>query len=362
MDKISICTVCMNRTVHLRETLPLNIRQNIHYPQLEFVVLDYNSPDGLEAWVRECMQSYLRSGILKYYKTYEPRYFALSHSKNMLLKLAGGDILCLVDADNFAGPGYAHLINSVFDGNDEKFIVTTLRKEFIPFRDQGGKLSFRRDHFHAARGFDEALVGYGIEDVDLVNRLEKRGGKRFFLEDRKYLQFIGHSNEERVKNFQMFKTLSAIYLMKSGTTETYNRVLYLLTDNNFLEVHYRFNEHLQNNTVITYGGWVIKEDECRQGAFRRVGNELELIFLHDTAVVFSEDEQGLSGYEKGGYVTWKKISRHEEMYLTLVLGYSECYNRLKYQANDKDPGTVNPSGWGSGTVYLNFDNTRPISV
>src|ERR1700748_3109986 len=100
MKKISICTVCMNRLMHLSETLPRNIRENMDYPNVEFVVLNYNSRDDMDNWIKYNMMDYIRSGILKYYKTTEPAYFDRSHSKNMALRLATGDILCMVDADN----------------------------------------------------------------------------------------------------------------------------------------------------------------------------------------------------------------------------------------------------------------------
>ena len=52
MKKISFCTVCMNRLQYLMQTLPVNIAGNIDYPNLEFVVLNYNSKDDMENWIR----------------------------------------------------------------------------------------------------------------------------------------------------------------------------------------------------------------------------------------------------------------------------------------------------------------------
>lgn len=44
---ISFCTVCMNRTLHLKETLIKNIRDNSAYPNLEYVLLNYGSKDEM---------------------------------------------------------------------------------------------------------------------------------------------------------------------------------------------------------------------------------------------------------------------------------------------------------------------------
>ena len=98
--KISFCTVCMNRLYHLKQTLPRSIKDNMDYPNVEFVLLDYNSEDGLENWVNTEMSDYIDSGVLVYYKTEEPEHFHRSHSRNVMFKLASGDILINLDADH----------------------------------------------------------------------------------------------------------------------------------------------------------------------------------------------------------------------------------------------------------------------
>src|SRR5690349_9158200 len=98
---ISFCIVCMNRLHQLEETLLQNIKDNEGYDNLEFVVLNYNSQDGMDEWVREHLSDYISIGKVNYYKTSEPTIFSHSHSKNLMFKLAKGDIVCNVNADNY---------------------------------------------------------------------------------------------------------------------------------------------------------------------------------------------------------------------------------------------------------------------
>jgi len=201
MNKISVCTVCMNRLEFLKETLPRNISQNSKYDNLEFVLLNYNSKDDLDDWVRKELYGYIESGILKYYKTTEPDFFRISHSKNMLCKLASGDIFCMIDADNYMGPDYVGWVNSIFLENGNNAVVTTIGEKFeLPFQDVGGKIAFSRELFYKVRGYDEGLKGYGMDDIDLVCRLLKAGGPRIMIRNKEYLQFIGHSQFERIRN------------------------------------------------------------------------------------------------------------------------------------------------------------------
>ena len=64
MKQISFCITCMNRLKHLQETLEKNILDNFLVDEVEFVVLDYNSQDGLEEWIAQSMMKYIEMGIL----------------------------------------------------------------------------------------------------------------------------------------------------------------------------------------------------------------------------------------------------------------------------------------------------------
>ena len=86
MKQISFCITCMNRLKHLQETLEKNILDNFLVDEVEFVVLDYNSQDGLEEWIAQSMMKYIEMGILVYYRTTEPAYYRRSHSRNMVFR------------------------------------------------------------------------------------------------------------------------------------------------------------------------------------------------------------------------------------------------------------------------------------
>ncbi len=327
MKKISICTVSMNRLVHLSQTLPRNIMENMNFPNVEFVVLNYNSRDDIDNWMKTNMKQYIQSGILKYYKTDEPQYFQRSHSKNTVMKLATGDILCMIDADNYAGPGYVEWIHSVFAAKGEDTIITTIRKDSIPYRDQGGKLCCSRELFYTVNGFDETLIDYGVEDVDFVNRLEKAGGKRFFIDDEKFLAFISHSFEDRVQNHHLINNVENAYILEAEVEQGETKVLFLLKDGSFMEAGFEFDKDKKNEWVTTYGGWSMIKGSHRKGAFeRRAPGVLEA-------------------------AGWKEVNGNSQFYNYLVTGYSECLNRLIYLENDKKHYAINENGWGRGVTY-----------
>jgi hypothetical protein len=178
--KISFCTTCMDRLYNLKETLSLNIENNISYPKLEFVVIDYNSKDDVGGWIKANMMHHIKSGLLVYYRTTEPKYFSMSHSRNIAFKVATGDIVNNIDADNYtfdiggkreAEENLAFYINRMANEAKDRKVIFAKGK-----RAMHGRIGFYKEEFISELGgYDESLIGYGHDDHDLVVRAWKLG-------------------------------------------------------------------------------------------------------------------------------------------------------------------------------------------
>jgi hypothetical protein len=353
----------MNRGHHLIRTLPVNILENKSYPYLEFVVLDYNSKDNVGDWIKQNLTPHIKSGLLKYYRTNEPEFFKLSHSKNMAMRLATGDILCMVDADNFAGPGYAHWVDAIFSSLGKKTLITTLRKDRIPYQDQGGKFCVGSELFYFVKGMDEGFIGYGMEDTDLINRMENAGGTRFFLEDKKYLRFIGHSDSERLRNYGFTNSLAKMYLRTSNPSPDKTSILYMLKDNTFAIMNYRFHDTLRNNMVRTFHGWMLDENGMTHGMLSRMNDNLILDFPDRKSIVCRRlADNCYQSSDAEDNMIWKEVDAGDELYIQYILAFTECTNRRKFIDNDKQQHSVNPDGWGRGAVTRNFDPAEYVEI
>ncbi|MEW4924695.1 glycosyltransferase family A protein [Algibacter sp. 2305UL17-15] len=226
--KISFCTVCMNRLDHLKQTLPQNIEDNKKYGNVEFVVLNYNSQDEIDQWMFSTMSEYLESGILKYYKTTAPKCFLMSHSKNAVTKLATGDIVCNVDADNFIGRGFAAYINKAYQRNQNIYIAVEKGKTQ---KDCYGRICMLKSDFITLKGYDENMTGYGFEDFDLRNRLELLGREVHYLSHSKFLKALTHDDNTRLKSESNANQIEKIYLRHINHAVT--ELLYLYRDGGF---------------------------------------------------------------------------------------------------------------------------------
>ena len=96
----------MGRLNHLQETLPKNLYGNQGFEGLEFVLLDYSSRDGLAGWIKARFMPEIKSGLLVYYRAEGYQRFFMAHAKNVAHRLARGEIVCNVDADNLTGWGF----------------------------------------------------------------------------------------------------------------------------------------------------------------------------------------------------------------------------------------------------------------
>lgn len=206
----------MNRLDHLRETLPANLAANSDYADLEFVLLNYNSTDEMEEWVMDTFSHEIKSGRVVYVRENTARFFKPAHSRNVCARMASGEVICNVDADNFTGQGFASFLTAEFSDPTPAIANTYDLYEYKELCTHG-RIAIRRWHFYKMGGYDENQVGWGGEDGDLNRRCLAAGFRRIVIPPM-YLQYIDH--DERVR-LQLIDLGNADDLTKAK--ETTNR-------------------------------------------------------------------------------------------------------------------------------------------
>ena len=212
---ISICTTCMNRLRDLRRTLPQNIDDN-PYERAEFVVLDYGSVDGMSEWAKTFLAEHIVSGKVTYYRCESDRYRP-SHARNVSFRLATGEIIVNVDADNFVGKGFLHKINQCMSLRDRRIMAVS--NQFLLPNSQRlllkGRFAMYKDDLVELGGYDEKLdeIGYSNEDLDLIMRamMLRFNFARFpsiHVNDR-----IDTPKEDKIKHMASQKTISELGFM-----------------------------------------------------------------------------------------------------------------------------------------------------
>jgi hypothetical protein len=217
---LSFCTTCMGRAHHLKQTLPRNLADTVRWDRpndVEFVVLDYHSPDDLAHWIATDpeLAPYREAGILRFARTDGWRHFRHSHAKNMAHALARGDYVCNVDADNFVGVGFADHLRGIFRRRPQAVVATNRLDPSLnepPYKGCMGRVALSRANFERLGGYDEGEVfrGWSGEDSDLVIRAVKNRMRPVFIRDRRFLQVLDHTDLERIERTETADTNAAL--------------------------------------------------------------------------------------------------------------------------------------------------------
>ncbi|MFC7523368.1 glycosyltransferase family A protein [Parapedobacter sp. GCM10030251] len=195
--KISLCITCMNRLYQLEKTLLQNIHDNIDYPNLEICLVNYNSTDNLDSFIREKFKSYIDKGILRYIHTTEPKTFHASKAKNLAHYFSTGDVVCNVDGDNFTGKDFAFYLNYLFNTIGEDCIVQFKRD---PLWGTVGRIALSRKNFLKLGGYSEDFYPTGFQDYELRERAVRSGLTYKKVQIDNFLNYISNSRDEKIKN------------------------------------------------------------------------------------------------------------------------------------------------------------------
>jgi len=189
----------MNRLYHLQQTLPVNLF-NSEGINREFVIVDYNSHDGLKDWIKS-VKPWIEKGIVKYCYTNTPKYFNAAHAKNIAHNQATGDIVCNLDADNFIMDGFCNYLLNVFQKPDVYYYSSSL--DSVGNHGSCGKIAILKKHFLSVNGYDESQShGWGWDDVNFRYRIKKFNNLTGVLGDIGWNWVISHDNAERIKNYR----------------------------------------------------------------------------------------------------------------------------------------------------------------
>lgn len=353
--KVSFCTTCMNRLHHLRHTLVQNIKDNQHYTNLEFVLLDYNSSDGLSDFISINFKEHIVTGLLKYYRTEEPDGYNMSHSRNMAFRLATGDIVCNIDADNYTGYDFASYVNRCFVNNKDVFLTT----HNIPGvkNDVLGRICVKKEHFHAINGYDERMLHYGFDDIDFANRLESIGLRKIQIESSGFLQAIEHSNGERMNNYTQGKGYQMLLIryLDASSSE-----LILLFEGSSYVRGTIVNNHYHN--VLKHEGrqnrntryrFSIVEPKWEEGNWKETSSKI-FIMQPDNKTTTLTKKNGVryTSPERGEYYLVQAPHVRE----TVLFFYNQICNRIIMEENTKDnKDLINGGRYGQGKIRKNFN-------
>jgi|SRR5215831_2564175 len=200
---IAFCITCKGRVQHVCKTLPRNLADNAGYPHAVFVLLDYNSQDGLREYVRSAHAAEIASGRLVVYTYPNIDVFKMAHAKNLAHRLGireGATILVNMDADNYTGSGFATYVASQFC-KPNVFLWANMNQPDRPGRGCSGRIVVTKQAFLKLGGYDERFETWSPDDKDFNARLRRLGYEGLEI-PRPYLNVVLHNDKMRFKEYK----------------------------------------------------------------------------------------------------------------------------------------------------------------
>lgn len=162
--EISFCSTCRNRLWQLKDTLHHNLESISD--EHEIVLVDYGSSDGLSDWIWTNFFESIKNKKLVFFEVKNEVRWNVSRAKNLAHRLASGDYLFNLDADNFITSSDIKIIN-------ENRILNLNCWQFSGIMPDGsyGRIGVPKKIFDEVGGYDEALLAMGGQDFDLLRRI-----------------------------------------------------------------------------------------------------------------------------------------------------------------------------------------------
>jgi glycosyltransferase involved in cell wall biosynthesis len=193
LDKpsLSFITTCKGRLQHLMQTLPKMAAQ----PGTETIVVDYDCPDHSGDWVAANFPA------VRVVRVRDQPIFNAARARNLGAATAVAPWLCFVDADTLLHPDFAANVLAVASPGVYCQGVHG-RHELV------GTIALSQAAFALVQGYDEVMQGWGAEDADLYNRLQRTGQRRVDLPVH-LLDTIKHGSDLRTRFHRIDNQISS---------------------------------------------------------------------------------------------------------------------------------------------------------
>lgn len=165
--KVWVIVTCMGRLSFLKRTLPSVLAA----VDATYCLVDYSCPERSGDWVRREYAEECRTGRIELVKSEGHATFHKAAALNVGAARAirrGAEYLCFLDADTLVFPTLGAFIHANLE--PRRFLVALHGRSLFGF------LVVPAREFEAQGGFDESIVGYGGEDIEMRLRLHLVAG------------------------------------------------------------------------------------------------------------------------------------------------------------------------------------------
>ena len=194
---IWVVVPCMGRLEFLKKTAPTILAQS----ELNFCLVDYSCPDRAGEWFRSHFADAIREGRATVVDVLGRPYFEKSKALNAGGRealLRGAEYVGFLDGDTLLKSGFGSwLVEHV---RSDRFIIAGSSPDGYDVHCLMGLVIIPSAQYAACGGYDEEMVGWGGEDIEMRLRLHVLHKLRYRRVPFEFLDYIDHGDELRVKH------------------------------------------------------------------------------------------------------------------------------------------------------------------
>lgn len=199
MIDLSFCITCMNRIDQVKQTLRKNLDDNKKSKyNIEFILIDFDSKDGLKEYIINNFKKEIDSDYLKFYFTDQLIYWHSPIAKNTSHKLANGKYVVNLDCDNFTGELGGDWVIEQFKKYGDNIIL----HQSLNIYGSGtmGRIGLTKDNFMKLGGYDQGLKPMSHQDGDLIIRAKAYGLEYKNLNNINFVKAIKNDKKKSLEN------------------------------------------------------------------------------------------------------------------------------------------------------------------
>ena len=209
----------MNRTYDLKVSLPSMIKAGQLSPPFEISLVNYNSKDDLDEWIKTIE---VPEGVSLSYRKYTGRdSFHMAHARNLSVVNSTGDYIIIGSADMVLHDDFVQIVRQMIEEGGYTWMQEIEYKGFIVVK---------REEFMAAGGYDERYEFYGTEDRDIDLRLFRRATGKFGRIPNGHIDLIRTAKRDKRKYYRPGITAEEMAARASRVYEK-NYIRYVLVAN-----------------------------------------------------------------------------------------------------------------------------------
>lgn len=249
MKKLSFCITCKNRLYQISKTLPVNLYHNLsNNDDIEFVLFDFGSNDGLQKWIISNFKDELTNGYLSYFYTDCLSVWHASKAKNTAHYYSRGEILVNLDCDNYTGKDGGLFVLKNFD----RYGNSLLLHQFSGIYPDGsfGRIGMKRGFFIKVGGYDESFLPMGYQDVDILKRLYLLGLNYELINDPKYNRAIPNTKNESMRSVNSRLTYKQMNRLNYHTSNFNINNGRIILDHSAIGIRENIYKY-QNNEIVS---------------------------------------------------------------------------------------------------------------